>query len=137
MAPPQDMEQSGTVASLDELRTRSAAHEVLEHQQQAASAPLVSQHDAGEPLPPSASTTESSGRQMESDDVPGPPPGSPPAAQASMGEEAGGPELQTSALFDASDVDGGPDAGEDSDQDTDTDSDVFSIRDPTSDADPW
>ena len=55
-----------------------------------------------------------------------------------MGEEPGGLELQTSALSDASDADGGPDASEDSNADTDTDSDVFSIRDPTGDdADPW
>ena len=54
-----------------------------------------------------------------------------------MGEQAGGAERLTSALFSASNAEGDPDASEDSNEDTDTDSDVLFGPDLASESDPW
>ncbi len=132
-------QQSGTAGGLGESQIGFTAHDVAGSQQQAAAAAASFrlQDDDSEPPPPSAAPRGSHGRQVESDDVPGPPPGSPPAAQGSMGGQAGGPELHTSALFSASTAEWGPDASEDSNEDTDTDSGVFFGPDLAGESDPW
>ena len=136
MAAVQLWQQSETAGSLNESQIGPTAQDWLGSQQAAAAASHLQDED-GEPLPPSAAPRDRRGRQVESDDVPGPPPGSPPAAQGSINEQARGLELRTSALFSASDAEGDPDASEDSNEDTDTDSDVFFGPDLASESDPW
>ena len=132
MAASQGRQQSRAVISQSQLHAGSAAHEASEHQQQAAAASSRLQDNDRDSLRPSAAPQDSNGRQIGGDDVPGPPPGSPPAAHGSMGEQAGGQEQQTAALFTASHAEGGPVASRDSKQDSDSDSDVLFSHDPES-----
>ena len=125
-------------ASQGQTHTSSAAHDVLEGRLQAASAAVTLQHNGGELLQLAAASQDSGGR-MNSDDVPGPPPGSPlPAAHRSMDEHSSSTEPPASAFLNNPQANDGPDARGGSDnQDSDSDSDVTSSRDSLSNDDPW
>lgn len=124
--------------SQGQTHTSSEADHILEDRLQAASAAVTLQHNGGELLQLAAAAQDSGGH-MNSDDVPGPPPGSPlPAAHRSMDEHSGGTRPLASAFLNNPQANDGPDARRGSEnQDSDSDSDVLFSRDSTSNDDEW